>query len=198
MSLARTCKFLRSYSLTYSLNALLHSIKDAFPTLLKRIFGLPKRADYWGQTFRGHLEDDLCIQFCISDAAFFYKQLRRALELLWLTYVDDKLQAGTQPYEHLRSRTGAKFLCKEMKYDYVQFAGFKVEQKEDMFVIHQKPCTSNLYKLNYKISLAESRSLRGKLLWKTISKHDIYCSVALLDNSFQNEGWCHPQISKHL
>lgn len=62
--------------------------------LLKPLYGLAKSGDYWGKTFIKHLEDDLGMKSCMSDASSFFNVIGDKVSGICATYVHDKLYAG--------------------------------------------------------------------------------------------------------
>jgi len=53
---------------------------DQLLQLLKPLYGLSESGDYWGRTFRFHLEQELGMQATTGDAALFFRKIGEKLE----------------------------------------------------------------------------------------------------------------------
>lgn len=106
---------------------------------------------------------------CISDAEVFDKLLGQLIIGISSTYVDDPLHVENDKYLDLCKTTDTMFICKDIEWGKLQFAGVENETKRKQFAIHQKRYIFNL-KLSHDSSDAEYRSLRAKLLWITNSQ----------------------------
>lgn len=71
---------------------------DKVLKLLKPLYGLAESGDYWGRTFRNHLEKKLGMQSIVADPSFYFQKREKKLNGLCATYVDDTLHAGNKVY----------------------------------------------------------------------------------------------------
>lgn len=158
--------------------------------LLKPLYALSESGDYWGRTLRKHLESDIGMRSCLSDAALFFKSFGNKLAGICSTYVDDTLHAGNEKYCECSKFTEKKFQCKRRDWDKLQFASVQIEKTIEGFQVHQFIYVNKLKELPDNASHCDFRSLRAKLAWATNKRPDICCAVAKLtqntEESYQN------------
>ena len=146
--------------------------------LLKPLYGLADRGDYWGRTISNHIKEDLNMTGTTSDGAFFFRCIRERLDGMCITYVEDALKAGTKEYSDLAHKIEEKFKCKGGAYDKFNFVGVQVEKKDTEYMIHQTSYIRKIEKLSNTATYKSYRSLRAKLAWITYTTPDISFSIA--------------------
>ncbi len=129
-----------------------------------------------------YLREELCIGLATENGGLFLYPLDGELKGMCATYVDDPVQRGDKDFQDLSLATAERFQCREREWDNKEFAGVQIETIDDKFKMLQKKYIEkeSLRTLIYGLS-----SLRDRLLWLTISRPDISCSVGIAHSSLR-------------
>lgn len=80
---------------------------DQLLQLVNPLYGLSEIGGYWDRNLRTHWQEDLGMNICVSDPAFFYKQ--DGHEGICTNYVDDSLHTGSNAYSNLTRKLKRHF-----------------------------------------------------------------------------------------
>lgn len=152
--------------------------KNQIMKLLKPLYGLSDSGDYWDKTMSDHLRNELGMNIATGGDGLFFKALDKDLKGICATYVDVALFAGNKEFQEESEVVRDRFECKETEWGTADFAGMKIEDQDNGFIIHQKRYISKIKPLQNFSNFTDFRSLRAKLSWVTKTRPDIACSAA--------------------
>lgn len=148
--------------------------------LLKSLYTLDDRGDYWGRPLRFHIFENLGMQSTISDAAFIFKRIGSELIGNCATSVDDTLHTGTKSYIDFTEKTKKRSDIKEKDWDKVKFAGIQTGIVRDGFKLYQKRYIRLISNIELTTNFTLFSSLLARLVWIHHSIPDISCAGATL------------------
>lgn len=120
--------------------------------------------------------NDLKLTSIPTDKAVFVPRTTECSGVLGVL-VDDTIGCGDDNFAKAAEETGNRFDTKDIVLPTFEFAGITVEKTEYRYLAHQASYAKSLQELSPDSTFDEYRTLRHKLAWFSLTRHDI-CATA--------------------
>ena len=167
------------------------------------LYALTNSGDYWHDTFKSHLLNEIRMRRSIFNQVLYFRLDERGKYLGAIaTYVDDSRSTGSPLFERITDATQHRFACKPKECDKVDFAGIRVTRKTDGDLLHHLLHCERVTKIHLNAFFRDFKSLVMHLSWQLHYQQRIACAVTLLaqvtDIVFQKEPTKYTRLVKKI
>ena len=153
---------------------------DELVQIVRPCYGLSDAGDYWSETLRNHLRDNLRFQHTACDLSLWIRHVSDRLVAMSATYVDDVLlaaePAALRAFKNLSSRL---FDVSFDESDVIRYIGVRIDSRsKSLRKMSQPRQIERLKLLPAGASFEQYRSARAAMAWMLMTRPDVACAIS--------------------